>query len=596
MNAHYRWLAAVAVLAAAPAGAQQAQTPAAPRTHADSVAAMVNTLADEFMTVGLRRFPEIGTFFGLPGASHDQLSDNSLAARRRYEQEDDAFRARVMALPWEDVRGRAEYITLGFLREQMEGDRQSRVCHNELWGVNQLSGWQIQIPQLAAIQPVGTPELRRAALARFAMVPRYVDNDVAALREGLRQGYSAPKGNVRRVIEEMDAMLAGTVEQSPFYAVAQRDSDAAFRREWAQLITTQLNPAARRYRDFLANEYLARARDAVGVSALPNGEACYRAAVRSFTTLTLEPQWIHRTGLEQMDSIQARMSRIAQRSFHTSDVPALLERFRTDSTYTFRSRQQVVDYSTAAIDRAKAAMGRWFGTLPKADVVIVPYQEFEERSAPAAAYEPPAQDGSRPGRFRINTFEPEKQSRVPIESTAFHESIPGHHLQLALAQERPAAHMITRLLGNSGFSEGWGLYAEELADEMGLFSGDMDRMGLLSNQALRAARMVVDPGMHVMGWTRDQAIDYMLKHTAENRTAVENEVDRYIVWPGQATAYMTGMLLIRDLREQARRELGPRFDIRAFHDRVLEDGTVTLPMLRDKIERWIRQQKTAAAP
>ncbi|MBV9109394.1 MAG: DUF885 domain-containing protein [Gemmatimonadetes bacterium] len=598
MKPTYRLAAAALALACAPAAAQQAQPAApqqaAPRTHADSVAAQTNALADEFMAVGIRRFPEIGTFYGLPGARHDLLADNSLATLHRYEQEDDAFNARVMALDWESLRGRPEYITLGFMRENAESGRGARVCHGELWGVNQLSGWQIQMPQLAMVQPVGTAELRRAALARFGQVPHYVDNEIEALREGLRQGYSAPKGNVRRVIEEMDAMLAAPVEQSPFYAVAQRDSDAAFRRDWANLITTQVNPAAKKYRDFLANEYLPKARDAVGVSALPNGEACYRASVRASTTLELDPQWIHRTGLEQMDSIQAQMLRIAQRSFNTSNVPALLERFRTDTAYTFRTRQQMVDVSTAAIGRAKAAMGQWFGTLPKADVIVVPYQEFEERSAPGASYEPPAADGSRPGRFRINTYQPEKQSRVGIESTAFHESIPGHHLQLALAQERPAAHMITRLLGNSGFSEGWGLYAESLADEMHLFSGDLDRMGLLSNQALRAARMVVDPGLHVMGWTRERAIDYMLTHTAESRTSVENEVDRYIVWPGQATAYMTGMLTIRSLRDEAQRELGPRFDIRAFHDRVLEDGTVTLPMLRDKIHRWIQQEKAAA--
>ncbi|HET7232789.1 MAG TPA: DUF885 domain-containing protein, partial [Longimicrobium sp.] len=585
----FRWLPAAALLAAAPLAAQQSPAAAPPRTRADSIARQVNTLADEMVAVGMRRQPEIATFFGLPDARHDLLSDNALATIRRFEREDDVFRERVMALDWNALRGRAEYITLGFMREATQSGKDTRVCHGELWNVNQLSGWQVGLPQLAAVQPVGTPELRRAALARYGQVPRYVDNEIAALREGLPQGYSAPKGNVRRVIEELDAMLAGGAEQSPFYTMAQRDSDATFRRDLAQLITTTINPAVAKYRDYLKNEYLPRARDAVGVSALPNGEACYRASVRSYTTLPLEPRWIHQTGLDQMDSIQAGMRAIAQRTYHTNDVPALLERFRTDSAFTFRTRQQIVDVSTAAISRAKAAMPRWFGTLPKADVTVVPYQEFEERSAPAASYEPPAQDGSRPGRFRINTYEPEKQSRVPIESTAFHESIPGHHLQLALAQERPQAHMITRLLGNSGFSEGWGLYSERLADEMGLFSGDMDRMGLLSNEALRAARMVVDPGMHVLGWSRQRAIDYMLAHTAESRTAVENEVDRYIVWPGQATAYMTGMLTIRQLRAEAERAMGPRFDIRAFHDRVLEDGTVTLPMLQDKIRRWIHE-------
>ncbi|HWK90059.1 MAG TPA: DUF885 domain-containing protein, partial [Longimicrobium sp.] len=366
-----------------------------------------------------------------------------------------------------------------------------------------------------------------------------------------------------------------------------RDSTPAFRDAMAALVRDHLNPAIRRHRDYLVNEYLPAARQNVAVASLPMGAECYRAAVRGFTTLDVPAEEIHRIGLEQMAKIQAEMRTIGQRSFNTTDVPALLQRFKTDPQFRFHSRQEIVDYANAAIVRGKAAMPRWFGRLPQSDVVIEPYQEFEERSAPGASYQSPAEDGSRPGKYRINTFEAEEQNKVGVESTAFHEAIPGHHLQIAIAQERKGAHMITRFLGNSGFSEGWGLYAERLADEMGLFSSDLDRMGLLSNEALRAARMVVDPGMHVLGWSRERAIDYMLANTAENRTMVENEVDRYIVWPGQATAYMLGNLEIRRLRALAEQRLGSRFDIRTFHDKVLEDGTVTLPMLKEKIERWI---------
>ena len=591
-----RWLAAaplalVALVALAPAAAAQQPSSSAASASADPAAARVTVLADSFMAIGLRRYPELGTYFGLPGVRHDRLADNSLATQERYQREDDVYYERVLAVDPRPLLGRPEYITLGFLRENAVSDRAGRVCRGELWSVDQLGGWQTGLPQLAAIQPVGTAELRQQALARFRMVPRYIDNETANLREGLRLGYSAPKGNVRRVIEQLELLVTTPVEQSPFFSPAQRDTTADFRRAWEELVEEQIHPAIQRHRDFLANEYLPRARDAVGVSALPDGAACYRARVLSFTTLELDPKWIHDTGVEQMAKIQGEMRAIGQRSFGTTDVPALLETLRTDPRYAFKTRQEIVDYAEAAMVRAKREMPKWFGRLPRADVVVEPYQEFEERSAPAASYELPATDGSRPGRYRINLFEPEKQSRTAIESTAFHEAIPGHHLQLALAMERPQAHMITRILSNSGFAEGWGLYAERLSEEMGLFSSDLDRMGLLSNEALRAARMVVDPGLHVMGWTRDQAIDYMLRHTAESRTQVENEVDRYIVWPGQATAYMTGMLEIRRLRDQAQRELGPRFDIRAFHDRVLEDGTVTLPMLREKIERWIAEEK-----
>ncbi|HEU4884489.1 MAG TPA: DUF885 domain-containing protein [Longimicrobium sp.] len=561
-------------------------------TRADSLARQVTALADEVMQTALTRSPELATFLGLPGMRHDRMSDNSLAALRRYEAEDDAFAARVLAIDPEPLIGRTEYVTLGFLREAAQSAAQGRVCHNELWaGVNQMFGWQVSLPRLAAVQPVGTDELRAQAITRWHALAGVIDNETANLREGLAQGYTAPRVNVQRVIQQMEELVAMPPAQSPFAGPMQRDSTPAFRQEFEGVMANEVYPAMRRYRDFLVNEYLPRSREAVGIVGNPGGQDCYRAAVRSFTTLDVPAQEIHQIGLREMDKIQNEMRTIAQRSFNTSDVPALLESFRTDPKYLFRSREEIVAYAEAAIERGRAAMPRWFGRLPVSDVVVEPYPEFEEKSAPGGSYETPSEDGTRPGKYRINTSNPTEQTRVGIESTAFHESIPGHHLQLAIAQERKDVHMITRFMGNSGYSEGWGLYAERLADEMGLFSSDMDRMGLLSNEALRAARMVVDPGLHVLGWTREQAIDYMLTHTAENRQAVENEVDRYIGWPGQATAYMLGNLEIRRLRAMAESELGPRFDIRAFHDKVLENGSVPLPFLRENIERWIAAEK-----
>lgn len=604
-----RWLCASTLALAACAPAAQISTDPAPMSPAaapamnpqpaasagtaqDSLARQVTALADQVLQTALTRSPEIATIIGLPGFKHEGLSDNSLAALARYEAEDSAFYRRVLALNPESLLGRPEYITLGFLREAAQSGMQGRVCHNELWaGVNQMFGWHLSLARLAQVQPVGSAAAHAQALTRWRGLDKQIDDEIANLREGLRQGYSAPKVNVNRVIQQVEELLAMPPAQSPFASPGQRDSTPAFRAELEGVVASELYPAMRRYRDFLVNEYLPAARDQIGIVQNPAGADCYRAAVRSFTTLDVPAQEIHEIGLREMDKIQGEMRTIAQRSFNTSDVPGLLERFRTDPQYLFGTRQEIVAYAGGAIERGRAAMPRWFGRLPKADVIIEPYPEFEEKSAAGASYETPSEDGTRPGKYRINTYKPEEQTRVGIESTAFHEAIPGHHLQLAIAQEREGAHMITRFLGNSGFSEGWGLYAERLADEMGLFSSDMDRMGLLSNEALRAARMVVDPGIHVLGWSREQAIDYMLRHTAENRQAVENEVDRYIGWPGQATAYMLGNLEIRRLREMAERELGSRFDIRTFHDKVLEDGTVTLPMLRGKIERWVAEEK-----
>ena len=326
-------------------------------------------------------------------------------------------------------------------------------------------------------------------------------------------------------------------------------------------------------------------RDAIAVSANPNGSACYDALVRFHSSLPASARQVHDTGLQQVAALDAEMKAIAERSFGTSDVPKLLERVRVDKKYLFRSRDDLIAYSQAALARAKAKMRGWFDLLPKADVVIQPYPKFREKSGPNE-YNPPAEDGSRPAVFFINAYQAEKKSRVPAESTAFHETIPGHHLQGAIALERKEIHPIGRYLGNSGYLEGWALYAERLADEMQLYSSDLDRLGMLSSQALRAVRLVVDSGMHTLGWTRQQAIDYMLAHTAEPHDDVISEVDRYIIAPGQATAYMLGSLEIRKAREEVQHAMGSRFDVKQFHDRVLEDGAVPVRFLHEKIRAW----------
>jgi uncharacterized protein (DUF885 family) len=291
---------------------------------------------------------------------------------------------------------------------------------------------------------------------------------------------------------------------------------------------------------------------------------------------------IHALGLEQIERLMAEMRVIAERSFQTSEVPALLKRLRTDRRFMFKNRDELIAHSAAALARAKQAAPNWFGLLPKADVVIEPYPKYREKNAPNE-YNPPAEDGSRPGLFYISAYQAEQKSRSGPESTAFHETIPGHHLQVAIALERQDIHPIGRYVFSSGYVEGWALYAERLADEMGLFSSDLDRLGMLSSQAFRAARLVVDSGLHTLGWTRQQAIDYMLAHTTEEPAAIASEVDRYIIWPGQATAYMLGMMEISRLRSEAQQKLGSSFDIKAFHDRVLEDGGVPLPYLAEKI-------------
>ena len=284
------------------------------------------------------------------------------------------------------------------------------------------------------------------------------------------------------------------------------------------------------------------------------------------------------------------MRGIAERSFGTSDVPGLLRRLREDPAFAFRDEAEVVRVASDAIARARAAAPRWFGRVPAAPVAIRAYPEFRRAGNPADSYTPDWSSGTLAGIFFINAFDPEHKPRADAESTAFHEGIPGHHFQIALALERGGS-ALGKYVTNSGFAEGWALYAERLAGEMGLYSGDLDRLGQLESEAFRAARLVVDTGLNVLGWPRQRAVDTLVEEAGLAPGFASSEVDRYLAWPGQATAYMLGALEIRALRDEAERALGPRFDVRAFHDAVLEDGSVTLPMLRARIARLVAERR-----
>ena len=571
---------AVAALAACSRPAAQA------RTASTDPAAAATALADEYFAGLIERTPELTTFWGLSNARHDGLSDASPESLKRWQARQDAWLTRAAAIDVAALDGTPQAVTLAILRESLESAQRTRVCRPELWGVNQLFGWQVTYPRLGALQPVGDSAKRAQALARWRGIPRFVDQSIVNLREGVRQGYTAPRGNVDAVLQQMDGLLAAPPERSPFALMAGRDSAPEFRTAVTRIVRDEINPALRRYRTYLADEYRGKARTDPAVAALPNGADCYRAAIRNFTTLDLEPKAVHELGLHEMARIEAEMRTIGQRSFGTSDVPVLLERLRTDPKYTFRSREELIGVAEAATARAKAAAPKVFNRMPKADMIVDPCQPFEEKSGCPGSYSQASEDGTRPGRYRINAGSPRTTPRATAEATAFHEGIPGHHFQVALATERPGAHPLTRYLFNSGFGEGWALYAEQVANELGLYSTDLDHMGRLSSDALRAARLVVDPGIHALGWNRQRAIDYMLAHTAESKAFVESEVDRYIILPGQATAYMVGRLEIERLRKEAEQRMGDRFDIRAFHDRVLEDGSVPLALLQRKIERW----------
>ncbi|HYW31001.1 MAG TPA: DUF885 domain-containing protein [Gemmatimonas sp.] len=570
---------AIVVAAVACDTATPVATPANP-------AATARTVAQEFVDGYYHQFPEEAYEVGYPDTPMDRLGDRSAAAMSAWRSKEDAWLAVLMKIDPDSLEGTDAATPYAFTRDRLEASVARRVCRTELWNISPTwTGWQSMLASTFGQQPVTTAEERATALTRLRAVPAYLDMETANARAGMTAGYLAPTSNVQAVIAQTDALLSGTPESSPFFDPGARAKDGGFAKVVRALVVDSINPAIRRYRDFLATEY--RGRDTVGVGANPDGAACYAASLRFHTSLALDPREVHETGLRQMALIESEMGEIARRSFKTSDVKALLQRLGTDRQYTFKSEEAVLAYARAAVDRAEGRVRDWFGFVPDAKLVVKPFPAYQKASG-GGFYAAGSADGKRPGTYELGTYQPKTITRVGMEATAFHESYPGHHLQMSVALFGKGVHPVLRYIYVASMAEGWGLYSERLADEMGLYASDVDRLGMLSGQAFRAARMVVDPGLHVMGWTREQAITYMLDHSVESRAYIETEIDRYLAAPGQATAYMTGSLEIQQLRKDAERELGPRFDVKKFHDVVLADGAVTLPMLKKAVMRYAK--------
>jgi uncharacterized protein (DUF885 family) len=372
------------------------------------------------------------------------------------------------------------------------------------------------------------------------------------------------------------------------------DGDAAWRDRLLAIVRDTLRPAVQKYRDVFESELLpvARPDDRCGLTWVEGGDEIYATAVTEHTGLELSPDEIHEIG---MDDIKGRMAaeyaEIGERAFGTREVPAILDHLRKDPDLRFSDSDEIMDMARDILARAKGAIGEWFGVLPQADCLIAPIPEYMAKDLPAAYYMPPAPDGSRPGTYYVNLVDPQEKMKFQAEAVAFHESIPGHHLQLAIAGELEHIPTFQRYMGATTFMEGWGLYAERLADEMGLYSNDLQRLGMLSTDSWRSARLVVDTGMHAKGWSRDQAVDFLVDNTAVARSEAEVEIDRYIGWPGQALAYRIGQREIFRLREKARTALGDRFDIKGFHDTVLTSGPVTMPILQWLVDEWLSNQE-----
>jgi uncharacterized protein (DUF885 family) len=575
-----------AFIAACQAEQPPADTAADIAADTPSPADAMNSIADRYYAWTLERFPEQAYFAAVELERHDGMLDNSPEALAAAQTVEDELLAAVEAINADDLVGKPEWIAKALLEQELRSGVARRICREELWNISQMGGWHSGYSQLATLQPVDTPELREQALARWAKFPAFVDQEVANLKSGVEQGYTVPKAVAQRVIDQIDGLLALPTENSPFYSPAARANDEAFAESMREIVEGGIVPALQRARDYIADEYLPIAREALSITAIPNGAECYEAMLRSYTTIDRSGKGVYELGQATVAANKAGVIELGRAAYETEDFSEILERAKNDPGDRFESREELLEFSKAMVERAAVEMPNWVGKMPEQAVAVVPFEEHEEGTGRSAHYNPG--NANRPAEYRIPLDKPEEQSRGGAETVAFHEAWPGHHLQVATFQSVEGLHPVTQLLWFSGPGEGWARYSEALAEEMGLYESVT---GPITRRAWPARGMVVDPGIHLFGWTREQARDYMNESGRFPESMGDDMVDRIAILPGQLTAYDSGGLEILALRRQAEEALGDEFDIREFHDRVLENGTIPLGNLRQHIEAWIASKQ-----
>lgn len=466
---------------------------------------------------------------------------------------------------------------------------------------NHFGGLHVEFPSLMAgsgsVPFEDESDYRRGLQLNRAFV-LVIDNAILRFRQGMATGVVETKLTVRNMIGQIDALLAGPIEHSPFYspvtefpAAVPSDARPILRNEYAAMITTRLNPTYRRLRVFLAEEYQPAARESVGLSAMKGGGELYRRLIERETTLPLKPAAIHQLGLREVDRIKLQMDRVSWELGFDGRLPEFFGHLRENPRFHPQSGEQLTDGFAAISQKVDAQIPSFFSQIPKTQLRIDPFPAFREQYEAGASYYQGSPDGTRPGIFYFNTYDLPSRYLTGMTTLYLHEAVPGHHYQISLAQEDKALPDFQRFMGNNAFVEGWALYAETLGYEMGLFKDPMQLWGTLDDEMLRAMRLVVDTGIHAMGWPREQAIDYMLANSGMSRTDATAEVERYIANPGQALSYKIGSLTIQKLRRKAEQQLGANFDIRAFHDQVLDSGALPLPILEAKIDGWIAARR-----
>jgi uncharacterized protein (DUF885 family) len=556
----------------------------------------VDHLAERYWQAMLQSDPLQATLLGERGHDHrlPDISPEGMAADiARFEE---ILAAAADLEP--DPADPEEWLTLATLRQSAKATLAMLRADAHAYTVDVTWGLQTQILSVASYQSLRDPEDGRAMVARWAAIASTMNQMAASLRRGLTDGRPPIRASAEWVVDQLtelldtpdaDGALLAPLRTEPAPAWSPDDWQH-FAAELEEVVAGTVRPAIVQFRDFLVDEVLPHARpdDRAGIGNLPGGDELYRSLVGAHTTVDLAPDEIHALGLREVERIEAETAELGRRALGTRTLREVQSALRGDPRLHFETSEQVEEVARASLARAQAATPDWFGRQPVTPCVVERMLPHEERHSTIAYYRQPAADGSRPGRYYVNTSEPATRPRYEAEALAFHEAVPGHHLQSAVAQELTGLPSFRRHAYTTAYDEGWGLYAERLADEMGLYSGDIDRLGMLSFDAWRACRLVVDTGLHAMGWSRQQAIDFMTDHSALASNNIANEVDRYLGRPGQALAYKIGQLEILRLRAEAQERRGAAFDVRGFHDAVLAHGPLPLTTLAASLASDLR--------
>jgi len=562
-------------------------------------------LGAEYWDLVLEASPLSATLLGVHDHD-DRLTDLSLEVEQDHRRDLDLLRTRAATI---DPAGSslADRVTRSLLLYELDTGIDAADLRLVEMASDQMIGPHAELLMVAAQLSYPEPALAEAALIRYSQIPRMLGQALDRFRAGLSAGRTPAQVVIGRSIHSLDGYLASDLGTDPFMATGLPgtwDGADGWRDEMADMVRDRIRPAFAMYRDVLRDEIapLARPDDRAGWCWLPDGDELYAALIRAHTSISTTPQSLHDLGVGLTEQTLPEEYRIVAgrwsagvggpAGLDTTDLQAIFAHLRSDPGLRHHDEAEIIELAERSVQRATAAIPEWFGRLPVAACAVTPIPDFLAADAPYAYYFPPAIDGSRPGTYFINTADPESSSRAEAESIAFHEAIPGHHLQIAISQELDDVAEFQRHGGSTAYIEGWALYAERLADEMGLYSDDVALLGMLTADSWRSARLVVDTGLHALGWSRQQALDYFEANTPVPMEQVAGEVDRYLAMPAQALSYKVGHLEIQRLRSAAERRLGDRFDLPAFHDVVLGSGAVTLPVLADLVEAWVEHSAT----